>query len=337
MRLIERVWFDGHKAKWLLVPILLPLSALFWLVISIRRFCYQMGIKKSSKVSSPVVIVGNIGIGGNGKTPLTLFLIEQLMQRGIKVGVVSRGYGGQAPYYPFQLSETATADQVGDEPLLIYQRTGVDVVVGPDRVAAAKRLVELGCEIVIADDGLQHYRLARDYEFIVVDGRRTFGNKLLLPSGPMRETCARLASVNCVVVNGELEGDLNVPFHHMNLLAQRITNVATGESMSVTNFKQQHTKVNAIAGIGDPKRFFTTLINNNFELAAERGFVDHQTYTESMFTEFDESLPLVMTEKDAVKCTSFAKKHWWYLTVDATFTDHSKDRIIHDILKLINH
>ncbi|GLX79808.1 tetraacyldisaccharide 4'-kinase [Thalassotalea insulae] len=338
MRLIERVWFYRHPAKYLLVPLLLPLSLLFWLLSSLRKALFLLGIKASVKLSCPVVIVGNIGVGGNGKTPLVLFLVEQLTKQGIKVGVISRGYGGQAPYYPYLLDSKTSAEQAGDEPVLIYQRTKVPVVVASDRVAAAKQLIELGCQLIMSDDGMQHYRLQRDYELLVVDGKRQFGNGLLLPAGPLRESCNRLNSVNRIIINGEqpLSYPNKTAQHHMLLTAERLINVKTGEQLVLADFIQQFPQVNAMAGIGDPARFFNYLVELGFILDKSQGFIDHQAYNKSMLTALaQQNEILLMTEKDAVKCTEFAQKNWWYLPVDASFSASDKRTILTDIVRLI--
>ena len=232
MRLIEKVWFQGHPAKWLLVPLLLPLMLLFMLLSFTRRLAYRIGLLKQVKVSVPVVVVGNIGLGGNGKTPMVLYLVQHLSDKGLKVGVVSRGYGSKAPHYPYQVNSKSSAEQAGDEPLLIFQRSGVPVVIGADRIQGCQLLIEQGCELIIADDGLQHYRLARDFEFVVVDGKRLFGNGLLLPAGPLRETKNRIKRADCVIVNGETNWqttaeNLLIPVLTMQLSASKLVNVKT--------------------------------------------------------------------------------------------------------------
>lgn len=326
MRLIEKVWFYQHPAKWLLVPLLLPFSFLFYLTTSLRVVLYRLGIKRSIKTQLPVVVVGNIGIGGNGKTPVVIYLIEQCRQLGIKVGVISRGYGGKASHYPYLLDDHSSPIEAGDEPYLIYQRCKVPVVVGADRIASAEVLAEQGCQLIIADDGLQHYRLQRDIEVIVIDGKRLFGNGLLLPAGPLRETKARLNSTPHLIVNGELltPEEFKLPHASMKLKANKVVNLQSGDSLSIDAFCAQYDKVNAIAGIGDPQRFFTTLSSLGLTLEHYKGFVDHQAYHQASFNEFEASIPLVMTEKDAVKCQAFAQGHWWYLPVDAHFNDNDK-------------
>jgi len=332
MRLIEKVWFQGHPAKWLMVPLLLPLSFIFALVSFFRRLAYQVGLCKQIKMSVPVVVVGNIGIGGNGKTPVSLYLVEKLTEQGIKVGVVSRGYGSKAPYYPYQISDESSAEQAGDEPLLIFQRSGVPVVIGANRIQACHCLIEQGCELIIADDGLQHYRLARDYEFVVVDGKRLFGNGLLLPAGPLRETKRRIKRADCVIVNGmsswqKPASNLALPVLTMQLQARYVINIKTGKRVEIDTFLAQNLAsdkpINALAGIGDPKRFFNTLEQLGFTLAMTKGFIDHQAFSAQDLQQFSSDMPLLMTEKDAVKCADFAQEHYWYLPVDAVFATNN--------------
>lgn len=345
MRLIEKVWFEGHYAKWLLVPLLFPLTLLFACLTSLRKTLFKIGIKESIQVNCPVIVVGNITVGGNGKTPMVIFLVEQLQKRGVKVGVLSRGYGGKAPHYPYQLTSQSTAEEAGDEPVLIYQRCQVPVVVDANRIAAANRLIASGCQVIISDDGLQHYRLKRNYELAIIDSNRIFGNGLLLPAGPLREFSNRLNSVNRIIYNGHLNNTADVngqaPKHEMTLSASRVVNLSTGDSVELKEFIQENNKVNAIAGIGNPQRFFTYLAELGFEINKQQGFVDHQAYNESQFQEIDKTDKqtakpiLLMTEKDAVKCKGFAQAHWWYLPVGACFSEQETNTIMDDILTII--
>ncbi len=339
MRLIEQVWFEQHPAKWLLVPLLLPLSGVFWLMSALRRAWFRYRKDASIKLDCPVVVVGNIGVGGNGKTPVVLFLVEQLQARGIKVGVLSRGYGGQAPSYPYQLTAQSSAVEAGDEPLLIFQRTNAPVVVGSDRIASAKQLIALGCQVIVSDDGLQHYRLQRDYELLVVDGKRLFGNGLLLPAGPLRESTSRLNSVDRVIVNGGHQHQLSNTCvqHPMQLQAKYVVNLLTKEKLVLSEFIASHHKVCAIAGIGDPKRFFNYLQQLGIELDKSQGFIDHQAYNEQMLSALAPAdKALLMTEKDAVKCLAFAQPNWWYLPVDAVFSPADSELILADIMQLVD-
>lgn len=344
MRLIEKVWFQDHRAKWLLVPLLLPLTCLFYVITRLRRLAYKCGVLSSKTPNIPVIIVGNIGVGGNGKTPLTLFLIDALTQSGLNVGVISRGYGAKAPYYPYQVSKESSAKEVGDEPLLIAQRSNAKVVIGAERIASCELLIAQGCEVIIADDGLQHYALGRSFEFVVIDGKRLFGNKLLLPAGPLREPVSRVNSVDAVVINGESDfyqryPDTLPPTMRMDLIAKSVINVATGQSLTIEQFKSQYLVqnrvINAIAGIGDPSRFFDTLSAMGFTLNQAQGFIDHQSFSKSDLIRFSEQIPLLMTEKDAVKCRDFADENYWYLPVDASFDAKQDHDEMQNIIKRI--
>ncbi|MFT5757363.1 MAG: tetraacyldisaccharide 4'-kinase [Alteromonadaceae bacterium] len=333
MRLIEKVWFQRHPAKWLFVPLLMPLTLLFGVLTTLRRMFYKFGFFTSYRVNKPVVVVGNIGIGGNGKTPFVLYLIEQCIKQGIKPGVISRGYGGQAPHYPYLLDQTSTAVEAGDEPLLIYNRSAVPVVVGSDRIASAELLIEQGCDVIIADDGLQHYRLIRDIELIIIDGNRRFGNGLLLPAGPLREGLWRLKSVGYVINNSgltPLKDEITMSLH-----PKVIVNLLTNEQVLLEVFRKKNPAVNAIAGIGDPQRFFNTLTTHQFSLAKTQGFIDHHNYQLADFNGYDEDMALLMTEKDGVKCQQFAKSHWWYVPVDAQFNEQQIQPLLADIMQLI--
>jgi len=334
MRLIEKVWFEKHSAKWWLVPLLLPFTVLFTLLSGIRRFAFSLGLLKSYSVNKPVIVVGNIGVGGNGKTPVVLHLVELAKTLGLTPGVISRGYGGNAEMYPYLLSAQSTSKQAGDEPILIFKRCQIPVVVGSDRVANAEKLIELGCDVIISDDGLQHYRLQRDLEIIVVDGRRLFGNGLLLPAGPLRESRSRLKTADLVIFNGECKvRDKSSSL--MTLVAAQVRHMKTGKALNITDFLANNVKVNAIAGIGSPQRFFDTLERLGFTLVKQQGFIDHKNFTVTDFNQFNDDLPLLMTEKDAVKCQQFVQDNWWYLPVDAQFPAQDEQVLIQRIKQLV--
>jgi tetraacyldisaccharide 4'-kinase len=325
MRLIEQVWFNDHKAKYWLVPLLLPFSALFWLLTKLRRMLYRLGILQTIRLTKPVIVVGNISVGGNGKTPMVLWLIAHYQQKGLNVGVVSRGYGGKSAIYPLVVNQQTSTAQAGDEAVMIYQRTKVAVAVGADRIASAQKLISMGCDIIISDDGLQHYRLARDVELAIVDGKRGFGNQLLMPAGPLREGLWRLKSVNYVITNGHCSiktaNTLNqgkIKPLEMRLIAANVCNLKTGQQLKIADFVKHFKQVNAIAGIGSPQRFFETLTAQKLTLLKSKDFADHYQYKAEDLALFEQNIPLLMTEKDAVKCREFAQDHWWYLTVDAT-------------------
>lgn len=324
--MIERIW-SGQS--WLYI-LLLPLSFLYGLVTLVRYVCYKVGLLRSWKAPIPVIVVGNLTAGGNGKTPVVIWLVESLIKDGYRVGVVSRGYGGKSDQYPLVLSQDTSTAQAGDEPVLIYHRTKAPVAVAPKRSEAVKALLKkYSLDIIITDDGLQHYALGRDYEIVVIDGQRRFGNGWWFPAGPMRERSGRLKSVDALIVNGgtalenevlmELQGDIAV-------------NLLSGEKLPITKLSN----VVAMAGIGHPPRFFASLENKGLLLKQTHAFSDHQPYELQQLVSLtpDDEI-LLMTEKDAVKCQSFAQPNWWYLPVHASLNEAGGKQIISEIKKVI--
>lgn len=306
--MIERIW-SGKSPLYLL---LLPLSWLYGLITTGLRYSYRKGWKKSWRSPVPIVVVGNLTAGGNGKTPVVIWLIELLQQHGLRAGVVSRGYGGQSENYPLLLNDQTATSQAGDEPVLIYQRTGAPVAVSPVRSDAVKALLEnYQLDVIVTDDGLQHYALQRDIEIVVVDGIRRFGNGWWLPAGPMRERAVRLHSVDAVITNG---GHSEPGEIAMQLEPGRAVNLLTGEQRAASSLNN----VVAMAGIGHPPRFFATLKNMHVVTQAEFSFADHQDYQlEQLSALLNVDQTLLMTEKDAVKCRAFAQPNWWFLPVNA--------------------
>ena len=273
-----------------------------------------------------MIVVGNLTAGGNGKTPLVIWLVKQLQQRGYRVGVVSRGYGGKAPGYPLIVTEKITACQAGDEPVLIFQRTGAAVAVAPKRADAIVALLSQHVlDFIITDDGLQHYALQRDFELVVIDGVRRFGNGWRLPAGPMRESHARLNSVNAVITNGGIAHQGEIP---MTLTAGYAINFVTAARMPVV---QLHHVV-AMAGIGYPQRFFLTLKNLGVLPEKTYAFPDHQRYSFKQLSALATwQQTLLMTEKDAVKCRAFALPNWWYLPVEAELPPVQAEQLLLNI------
>lgn len=324
--MIARIW-SGESPLWLL---LLPLSWLYGLVSGAIRLCYRLGIKKAWRAPVPVVVVGNLTAGGNGKTPVVIWLVEQLRQRGVRVGVVSRGYGGKADSYPLVLDQQTTTEQAGDEPVLIYQRTGAPVAVSPVRSDAVKALLAThDLQIIVTDDGLQHYRLARDKEIVVIDGVRRFGNGWWLPAGPMRERASRLRSVDAVITNG---GEARADEIPMRLQPGLAVNLKSGERRPVDELPA----VVAMAGIGHPPRFFQTLADCGVAVENTVALADHQALSYAQVSGFIQpGQTLVMTEKDAVKCRAFADESWWYLPVDARLEGDKPERLLQDLLTLV--
>ena len=311
---IERHWYAPRP--WLAV-LLWPLSALFALLSSVRRMAYRAGLLRQARLPCPVVVVGNINVGGVGKTPLTLSLIESLQALDLRVGVVSRGYGGSRRE-PGLVRAGDTAGEVGDEPLLFAQ-SGVPVATGRDRVAAGALLLAAhpGLDLILSDDGLQHYRLARDLELAVLDGARGLGNGCLLPAGPLRERASRLSRVDALVVNGEATGPLpevaGVPRFTMTFEAGEFFEVGRPDNRrQAADFAGE--RVVALAGIGHPERFFSTLASLGLRCDATLAFPDHHAFTAADLPQAD---ALVVTTKDAVKLHGINHARLWALPVRA--------------------
>ncbi|MBO8134858.1 tetraacyldisaccharide 4'-kinase [Dickeya fangzhongdai] len=326
--MIERIW-SGRSP---LYRLLLPLSLLYGLISHLIRLSYRYGWRRVWRAPVPVVVVGNLTAGGNGKTPVVIWLVEQLQQQGYRVGVVSRGYGGKTERYPLRVTDEVTSAQAGDEPVLIYQRTGAPVAVAPKRCdAVAALLAHQPLDVIVTDDGLQHYALARDMELVVVDGVRRFGNGWWLPAGPMRERASRLSSVDAVIVNG---GEAKSGEIAMQLTAGDAVNLLTGERRPVSTLPP----LVAMAGIGHPPRFFATLTALGSTLVHEVAFADHQHWQpeELQALTDNDRQPLIMTEKDAVKCRAFARANWWYLPVDAVLSAPESALLLQRLTRLID-
>jgi tetraacyldisaccharide 4'-kinase len=320
-RRLERRWYAQLPAP----RLLRPLAALYAWLSAWRRARLQA---RAVRLPVPVIVVGNISVGGTGKTPLVLWLVAELRRLGLRPGVISRGYGGRAAHYPLHVSAQTPAEQAGDEPLLIVQRSGVPLCVAPDRVAAAQALLREGTvDVLVSDDGLQHYRLARDLEICVVDGARGLGNAALLPAGPLREPPERLASVDLVLVNGPGWQPAGGPCHRFRLVPGTALPLGEGRPRPLADFRGQ--SVHAVAGIGSPGRFFALLREAGLELI-EHAFPDHHAYRAAEL-DFGDSRPVLMTEKDAVKCRAFARPHFYHVPVDAQ-PDETAARALHQRL-----
>jgi tetraacyldisaccharide 4'-kinase len=282
---------------------------------------YEHGVLRTCHIEVPVLVVGNISVGGTGKTPLVLYLVEALKKRGYQAGIVSRGYGGSGQLQ--HVSAQSQAVEVGDEPLLLARRSGSPVCVARDRVAAARSLLARGVQCIISDDGLQHYRMARQAQVAVLDGQRGLGNGACLPAGPLREPGSRLAQMDLVVVNGgRLAGFPDALT--MNLVPGDAQPVAgNGQSRPLESFSGQ--TVHALAGIGNPARFFDVLRSRNIKVLPHPR-PDHAALTASDL-EFQDQHQILMTEKDAVKCSGFAGPNAWYVPVTAMFDDSDSARL----------
>lgn len=307
----ERRWYDQPPLCWLL-----PLANAYRGAAIAKHWLYGAGWLRGERLPVPVVVVGNITVGGSGKTPLTVWIVELLRGAGYRPGVVSRGYGGTAKSWPQRVTADSDPALMGDEPVLIARRTGCPMAVAPRRAEAAALLLAEGCDVILADDGLQHYALERDVEIAVVDGARRHGNGACLPAGPLREPVSRLESVDLVVCNGDAalrqaSGQAPGEFA-MALQGDTALNMADGRRRLLAEFSGP---VHALAGIGNPRRFFEHLRRAGLELD-ERSLPDHHVFREADL-EFGDGRPVLMTEKDAVKCAALADIRHWYVPVQA--------------------
>jgi tetraacyldisaccharide 4'-kinase len=311
---LQRVWYEGGWAY----RLLLPFSGLYWLILVIRRFFYSVGLFGRHRAVVPVIIVGNITAGGTGKTPVTIWLATELRSRGFKPGIVSRGYGGSKSSTSMRVDAASDPAVVGDEPVLIARRTGCPVVVDANRSRAAEMLVEDGVDVIVADDGLQHYRLDRTYEICVIDGSRGLGNRLLLPAGPLRETVDRLNEVDQVLINGHLKEkaeELTVVEQNaigFQLAATEVTRLNGSLTRPIDRFAG--TTVHGVAAIGNPNRFFDQLRAHDMQVI-EHAFPDHSTLSRQDL-DFNDDFDVLMTEKDAVKLDGITSDRFWHVPVE---------------------
>jgi tetraacyldisaccharide 4'-kinase len=308
-RYLEDLWYGASPLAWLL----LPLSGAFCLAVGVRRLAYRRGWLRRVRLAVPVVVVGNLVVGGTGKTPLVAWLARYLAEEGWQPGVVSRGYGGRSHHWPREVHSDSDPAEVGDEPVLLARRCGCPVAVGPDRVASAQHLVQAReCNLILSDDGLQHYALERQVEVAVIDGERRLGNGHCLPAGPLREPASRLLGPRLIrVCNGgtPAAGELIMrmqPGPLWSLISPQTTR-------PLSAFRGQ--EVHAVAAIAHPKRFFTVLSDAGLHVRAH-AFPDHHRFRQTDI-EFPDRLPVLMTEKDAVKCSRFPAPGYWVLPVEA--------------------
>jgi tetraacyldisaccharide 4'-kinase len=313
-RRLTELWY-GERSR---LSLLQPLAWLFGALVGLRRRAYRAGWARAASAACPVVVVGNLTVGGTGKTPLTLWLARALTSAGLRVGILARGYGSGAGRGPQPVEAGSRWQEVGDEPLILARRSGCPTVIGSDRLAAARALALQGVEVIVSDDGLQHLQLARVFEIVVVDGDRGVGNGRLLPAGPLRESAARLRQVDAIVVNGSvtrasLAALLPATALHMQLAGSEAVSLDELRRRPLSSFRGQ--RVHAIAGIGNPQRFFRQLRASGLEVI-EHAYPDHHPLSAAELT-FTDALPALMTEKDAVKCTAFANPSLWYVPVAA--------------------
>jgi tetraacyldisaccharide 4'-kinase len=330
---LEHVWYAGTPPPWWLRP----WSLLYAGAAGLRRLSYARRWRAATRLPAPVLIVGNLSVGGTGKTPLVHWLVERLRERGLRPGIVSRGYGGSTA--AVRLIDAADdPGVVGDETVLLATRTQAPVAVGRDRPAAARLLTEAGCDVIVSDDGLQHYALARDCEIVVVDGERRFGNGWRLPAGPLRESPARLRSADAVVVNGgaspdgrprtarALEGALT-----MRLEGDCAVSVHGAERRPLADFAGR--EVHAVAGIGNPERFFELLRVHGISIT-RHPLPDHARLRSEDIS-FPDEHPVLMTEKDAVKCRELSAPRHWYVPVTASFETGASKQLMEIVMRAI--
>ncbi len=314
-RKLELKLFTIWQSKQGTAKFLRPLSWLYCSVVFFRSLAYTLKFKKTEKVAAPVIVIGNLTVGGTGKTPLVAWLANYLKEHGYHPGIISRGYGGKARHWPQQVRPDGDPVTVGDEAILISKRTACPMAVGPERLISGQELLHYHptCNIIISDDGLQHYALHRDIEVAVIDSKLRFGNGYCLPAGALREPIQRLKKVDFIVANGKAgngsaeEGEYSMYYSITH--ACRLQD--SKQCQPIEKFKGQ--QVHAIAGIGNPDRFFNQLTGLGLDVIAH-AFSDHYFYKEEEL-EFDDDKPVFMTEKDAVKCKRFAKEHHWYVPV----------------------
>lgn len=318
-RTLNWIWYRPNPVKWLLWPI----GGIYRVATELRRLQYRRGLKSVTALPVPVIVVGNITVGGTGKTPVVIWLATQLEARGYRVGIVSRGYGGSAKNWPQQVDGNSDPEQVGDEPVLLVRATGCPVVVDPNRAVAAQALHATGrVDVILSDDGLQHYALHRSIEIAVVDGNRGIGNGFSLPAGPLREPSARLDDVDAVVVNGgswERQGAFRA-----QAVADHVYQAAGTGRKPLQSFRG--TRVHAVAGIGHPERFFDLLETAGLDVI-RHPMPDHAKLSAANL-EFDDASPVLVTEKDAVKCQSHAHANLWCVPIKLELNAEDGERLL---------
>ena len=319
-----------HYSKSLVSLLLLPFSAVFLLISFVRKILYRFNFLRSFKLKIPVIVVGNITSGGTGKTPLIIYLANELKKNGYRPGIISRGYGSKGGGM-IEASQKNDAADVGDEPMLIQKHTHLPVFVSKDRVSAAKALLKKykKTDVILSDDGMQHFRLKRDIEVLVIDGTRKFGNGYLLPAGPLREFSSKLKTVDAIVCNHKkvIDGSYLMKYKGYFLI-----NLKTNKKIHLNNLRLKN--IHAIAGIGNPNRFFDYLKTFNIEFNSSI-FQDHYRFSKKDFRNMNDK-NIIMTEKDAIKCQKFSRKNFWYLPVTAEVDSKFIDVILKK-LRYVSH
>ena len=324
--MLEDIWYGKHPAALLLAPLSRVYQACAWA----RRAAYSSGLFNVYRAAVPIIVVGNISVGGTGKTPLVIWLAQKLQEFGFKPGIIARGYHGVAKSWPQQVRPDSDPVAVGDEAVLIAKRTGMPVAVGPNRGDAIEALRKhFGVNIIVSDDGLQHYAMARDIEVAVIDGIRRFGNGACMPAGPLREPVTRLDRVDLIVTNG-LAARGEFPMRYAAADVYHLNDTLA----SVTFEKFAPKAVHAVAGIGNPDRFFALLKRSGFRITPHP-FPDHHRFVAADL-EFGDRNAVLMTEKDAVKCEHFHDDRLWYVPIEAELPNVFERRL-KTLLKRIFH
>jgi tetraacyldisaccharide 4'-kinase len=322
--IFNRIWYGDSPLRWGLWPI----SAIYLALARLRRTAYRRGWRPTVEAPVPIIVVGNVSVGGTGKTPFVIWLAAQLKQRGRKVGIVTRGYRGKGTEWPRAVTAESDPQEVGDEPVLLARRTGCPVVAGPDRVACVEMLLaDARVDVVLSDDGLQHYRLGRSFEIAVVDGVRGMGNGLCLPAGPLREPASRLQEVDAIVVNGGEWGHAGV--FRAEAVVTKVYHLKDGTVRPLDSFRSE--PVHAVAGIGNPQRFFELLLEAGLDVDPHP-LEDHAELGVDELT-FDEPGAVLITEKDAVKCEHLKLNGVWCVVVDFHFDADKTARLMRLVLR----
>ena len=329
-RSMDRIWYGGSPFQW----ILYPLGICYRWIADLRRLLYRWRIRAVTVLPAPVVVVGNLTAGGTGKTPLVIWLAEALRHRGFAVGIVSRGYRGRAESWPQAVHPDSDPSLVGDEAVLLARTTHCPVSVGADRAKAAQALLAREqVDVLLADDGLQHYALGRIMEIVVVDGERGLGNGMCLPAGPLREGGDRLARASAVVVNGGDWGQdaATENFFRAATTVQDVRRLTGSARKPLESFRGM--SVHAVAGIGHPERFFRMLTASGLQVI-EHPLPDHGSI-DAADLRFDDSRPVLMTEKDAVKCEHLAHGDVWCVPIKLSFQPEASSELMDRVLRHI--
>ncbi|WP_444998313.1 tetraacyldisaccharide 4'-kinase [Aliikangiella sp. IMCC44359] len=326
---LEQFWYSRHWIRWLFFPLSIP----FYCLVQLKRFFYFIGLYKVQMGNAPILVVGNINVGGTGKTPFITLLVSELKKQNIRLGIVSRGYRSNAKNYPHLVTKNDDVGLIGDEAYMQFQTLNVPMAIDANRFSAVKLLTDQQpLDLIISDDGLQHYRMGRQYEVALVDASRLFGNGMIMPLGPLREPISRLKSVDLIVQNGGQKispclFNLNKNNTLMTIQSCGLVHLYSQEIVTLNNLKEK--KVNAVCGIGNPQRFFDTLRPLCAHLT-QFIFPDHHHFIEDDFKGLNQDI-VIMTEKDAVKCRSFAKDNWYYLKVSASLPTNDMNQLITNI------